>query len=149
IRDQYAAEAIEHLSEKIAFPRGSKDINSGVGASANPYVTGPGPQLDFRFVDIEDRTREELRQKPFIGPAIVAGEQIAEGQEFRRVHVNPEHVVKKYPQRLHAQPMRNLMIHGPAHEAMKVLGQAIVAVRDEGLAALRALIGGRPDLNDL
>ena len=45
--------------------------------------------------------------------------------------------------------MRDLMIHGPAHEAMKVLGQAIVAVRDEGLAALRAFIGSRPDLNDL
>src|SRR5262249_5528359 len=102
IRHQYAAEAVEHVSQKIALARRPKDINGGVRICADPYVTGPSPQLDFRFVDVQHRTCKELRQEAFIRPAIVAGEQVTEGQEFRRIHVDPENVIEKRPQGFYA-----------------------------------------------
>ena len=90
------------------------------------------------------RTLKTIRRSEFLGRSHHGPKSIARqhaGRSILRLAIRP--------QRLHTKPMRDLMIHRPAHEAMKMLGQAIVAVRDEGLAALRALIGGGPDLNDL
>src|SRR5437879_1759231 len=38
IRDQHAIEALEHLSEKLAFPRGSKYIYGGLHIGEDPHI---------------------------------------------------------------------------------------------------------------
>ena len=62
--------------------------------------------------------------------------------------IAPEELPEPLLQRPEAGPVRDVFVHGPAHQAVVVLGEPQVPLGDERTAAARATVHRRPALDD-
>src|SRR5258705_13519619 len=74
---------------------------------------------------------------------------MSEMKELPPVHLDAESLAEKGCKTFHPEPVRNLLVHKPTHEAVKVPCQPMIPVRDKESLTPRASVRDRSEFGDL
>src|ERR1700730_3488903 len=98
-------------------------------------------QFHLGLIHVNDRACNDSSQQCVVSPPIISSKQVPERKDIRQVHLNTERFMEKRCQRSCAKSMCDLVVHGPAHKAMKMPRQPMIALRHKAMSALGTPIG--------